>query len=520
MKKSFIITSIIISSFVSVSMLNSCRDAIDIVQEGELTPEVVLTSVKNMESFLIGDVYASFDTNEQLYVSAVLSDEVKPGKGSGGQQFGLHRLFIDSKEEMNGRIWARAYKAINRANVLLDAASKITPTGDDVAKYNSIVAQARVIRAYNYLQLQAFYSVNMKDDAGLGVMIIEGVPTTLNNFPRKSNKEVFDFINADLDAARTVLKRGTDRYKVDLNVIDAISARMNLYRGKYAEAKIAALNILNNAGITLTQATPATNEANPTVGTASWWNAFSNGTTSFNPYRNMWNDSNRGEVIFSLNRLAGGAGTSIGSRWNTNQSNINGSPMWYMGRNLFNIIDSTDGDIRKWTFLDPSSTIDENYLSSPSPIETDALIIDKYPGIANSPLRNDLKLFRLSEMYFILAECEVVEKNYTKAAEYIQKVREARNYKGTATTPTYTNDQVALADILKERRVELAFEGHRLIDLKRLAVAAGVTMDRNVTDDAVEVKNLENGSYKYTLPIPEGEMNSNSSMVQNPGYGN
>lgn len=520
MKKAFITTGIIFSSLVAVSSLNSCRDAVDLVQPGELTPDVVLTSVANLESFLIGDVYASVDTNEQIYLSAVISDEVKPGASSGGQQFGLHRHFIDSKEEMNSWIWARAYKVINRANVLLNAAAKITPSSADLAKYNQVVAQTKVLRALTYLQLQTYYSVDMKDDAGLGVMIVEGVPTAVTNTARKSNKEVFDYIIADLNDAKTILKRSTDRYKVDLNTIDAINARMNLYRGKYADAKVAALSVLNNSGAVLTLAMPATNADNLTPESAEWWKALNGATTSFNPYRNMWNDSNRGEVIFSLNRLAAGAGTSIGSRFNTNKSAIDGSPMWGMGRNLFNIINATDGDIRRWAYLDPSSKIDAGYLTSASPITTDQLIVDKYPGIANSPLRNDLKVFRLSEMYFILAEAEVAEKNFVKAAEYVQAVRVARNFKGKATTPTYTNEKVALVDILKERRVELAFEGHRLIDLKRLAAVAGVSMDRNSTDDTVDVKNLENGSYKYTMPIPSGEINSNKSMVQNPGYSN
>ncbi|RTZ49596.1 RagB/SusD family nutrient uptake outer membrane protein [Chryseobacterium arthrosphaerae] len=39
---------------------------------------------------------------------------------------------------------------------------------------------------------------------------------------------------------------------------------------------------------------------------------------------------------------------------------------------------------------------------------------------------------------------------------------------------------MAYADILKERRVELALEGHRYLDLKRLAVAANVSMDRTL----------------------------------------
>ena len=314
------------------------------------------------------------------------------------------------------------------------------------------------------------------------------------------------------------MQRGSDRFHVNLNFIDAVTARMNLYRGKYSDAKAAAQRVIDASGLTLTSANPSTSSTSGSVGTTTWNTEFYNVTTSFNPYRNIWNDSNGGEVIFGLNRLATGVGFSIGTRYNTNSSTFSGTPMWYVGRNLFNILNSTDGDIRRYAYLDPSSKIDVNYLTSTSPRETDALIVDKYPGKPNAATRNDLKIFRLSEMYFILAECAVADNNLTLAASYIQAVRVARNYKGTATTPVYSSRQVALADILKERRVELAFEGHRYIDLKRLAKDAGVTMDRNVTDDEVKVENLPNDSYKYTLPIPFGERNANPNVTQNPGY--
>jgi len=129
-------------------------------------------------------------------------------------------------------------------------------------------------------------------------------------------------------------------------------------------------------------------------------------------------------------------------------------------------------------------------------------------------------MFRLSEMYFILAECAVNDNDLVSARNYIHQVRQARNYSGSATTPVYASQQEAWADILKERRVELAFEGHRYIDLKRLAAKAGVTMDRNRTDDrpGIAVTNLPNGDYRYTLPIPLAEIAGNPNIQQNPGY--
>lgn len=70
-------------------------------------------------------------------------------------------------------------------------------------------------------------------------------------------------------------------------------------------------------------------------------------------------------------------------------------------------------------------------------------------------------------------ECAVNDNDLASARNYIHQVRQARNYSGAATTPVYASQQAAWADILKERRVELAFEGHRYIDLKRLAAKAG-----------------------------------------------
>ena len=191
--------------------------------------------------------------------------------------------------------------------------------------------------------------------------------------------------------------------------------------------------------------------------------------------------------------------------------------MWNWGRNLFNAF-NVSGDIRRFAYVDPTSKVDANYLTSSDPRSTDVLVVDKYPGRVSAAVRNDLKLFRLSEMYFILAEAAVEQSQLPAAAGFIQQVRVARNFNGTATTPAYSSVQTAYADILKERRVELALEGHRYIDLKRLANKAGVTMDRNQTDDIVPVTNLANDSYKYTLPIPLTEMSANPGMVQNPGY--
>ncbi|MFZ4929832.1 RagB/SusD family nutrient uptake outer membrane protein [Chryseobacterium sp. Mn2064] len=541
--KRIINTILVVATLSSAAFtLNSCQDALDIKQAGELQEQDLYTSVSNLGEVLNGSVYAQLDPMDEIYFTAVFTDEVKPGSGSGGQEYSLHRFFLDAASPVitggtvgtaaSDGIWLNNYRVINRVNRLLEGAKKITPvTTKEKDDYNKILAQARAIRAYCYVQLEAYFSSDMKNPNALGVMLVKDVPSTEAQLPRVKNQDIYDFINADLDYARSILTYSTvadqgARYFADKSFVNALTARFNLYRGNMPLAKQYSQDVISNSGLSLTVATPSSiliDPADPTkfqpIGNTAWNTAFYGVASSFNPYRNLWNDSAKGEILFSLNRLPLGAGGSIGSKWNTNQSTLNGSPMWFWGRNLYNLFQNIPGDIRKYAYVDPTSKPNPNYATvTGGTTRNDGLVIDKYPGKTSTATRNDVKVFRLSEMYFILAEAEASAGNLSTAQNLIQQVRVARNYDGKAVTPTYSTAQSAYADILKERRVELALEGHRFLDLKRLAASANVSMDRNVTDDIIAVENLKNGDYRYTLPIPIKEMSANPNMTQNDGY--
>jgi hypothetical protein len=94
-------------------------------------------------------------------------------------------------------------------------------------------------------------------------------------------------------------------------------------------------------------------------------------------------------------------------------------------------------------------------------------------------------------------------------------VNEIRERVDLPVTDADTQEAMRLA-IEKERRLELAFEGHRWYDLKR-------------TGRAIEVMNNVKGaggvSLGYNLnenrllwPIPQGELDKNALLIQNPGY--
>ncbi len=75
--------------------------------------------------------------------------------------------------------------------------------------------------------------------------------------------------------------------------------------------------------------------------------------------------------------------------------------------------------------------------------------------------------------------------------------------------------------ILLERRKELAFEGFRYLDIKRIGALANQSIDRNITDDLIKTvpTTISNTDYRFTLPIPQDEISASGSIiVQNPNY--
>jgi starch-binding outer membrane protein, SusD/RagB family len=110
----------------------------------------------------------------------------------------------------------------------------------------------------------------------------------------------------------------------------------------------------------------------------------------------------------------------------------------------------------------------------------------------------NIPLIRLAEMYLIRAEAN--ERLNTEVGntplDDINLLRERANANQLSS--------VSLEDILEERELELAFEGFLIHDLKRTQRSVG-ELDYN--DNAL------------VFPVPQREIDANSLLVQNPGYG-
>jgi len=546
---------------VFIGAFSSCEDAYNIVQDGEFSEANTFKTVDDMTLYL-NNVYDYASILSQIRFTAQMTDEVALGPSNAGQNKELMGFILNPSEGEALNMWLGQYSLINRANRLLRGAALITPDPTkvdasgftEVEKYNSIVAQAKALRAFGHFQLLNYFSTDMKDDNALGVILMDRVPDTFEHLPRNTNGEVFALIESDLQyafdniidrnagatntAAADYAATGKAWHYLTKNSINAFRARMYAYRGNYTLAKQyadAAIATAATQGVTLNSAA-----ATPFVAS----NFYSlTGTT--NPYKKMWADLAQGEVIFSLFRTTGNEG--VVSTFYFNKAGFAGGPFLDMGRNLYNLMDfnpnnplasGAQGDIRAFAFVSPTSKVctpglpiaginntqaGPYYYDPTIPYDTykakDVLCIEKYPGKTGLPLINDLKVFRLSEMYFIQAKALVAQGDLAGAAAIIKSIRDVRNKVGPQPLPVYADATAAWADILKERRIELCFEGHRYLDLKRLGALANAGIDRFSRDcEPLAGCSIDLTDRRFTMPIPVDELKVNPTMIQNPGY--
>ncbi|RZJ33328.1 MAG: RagB/SusD family nutrient uptake outer membrane protein [Flavobacterium sp.] len=520
--------------------LFSCEDAYNITQDGEFGEAETFQSVGDMQSWL-NEVYDKATISGEIGYSSLLTDETSIGSQNAGQDLETYKFIINNQDGNADAIWANDYALINYANRLLRGAARVTPTADQQADYNNIIAQAKLWRAWGHFQLLAAFSENIKDDSSLGVILMDRVPTLDEQLPRNTTGEVFALIESDLAAAAPNLiePTGAEAYKyLSSNFINAFRARMYAYRGNYALAEQYA-DAAIAAGPALTAAGTYTNNT-----------TFYNPTTTTSPYRKMWADGAQGEIIFALARPVGKE--AIAGLWYFNQTKISGGPFHDMGRKLMNLLadqdqdgsivnvlnnpvgtqtNPGDHDVRSRAFLDPTSLIASNPDAVPAGTwkSADVPCIDKYPGKSGADLTNDLKVFRTSEMYLIKAEARVAAGDLTTAATILKQIRDARTF-STASQPAlpqplpvYADATAAWKDILLERRKELCFEGHRFYDLRRLgALAGGETIDRyyrDCDDFQVPICSLSLTDYRMKyLPIPLAEFLGNGNIQQNEGF--
>lgn len=345
--------------------------------------------------------------------------------------------------------WLNSYDAINRANTVLSALDKLTATDRP-----TVEGAAKFIRAATYFELVRSFAKTWGDgdnNTNPGVPLVltpTNVVTSADNVARASVAAVYAQIINDLTSAESLLPATSNGTRANKAVAAALLSRVYLMQGNYAAARDAANRVI------------ATNRYSLA---ANFGDAFDESTGAYST-----------EVIFRI---------TVTEQDGVNQQNVFYAPAAFGGR----------GDIRiqtKHTALYDAGDVRGQFF---------------YRGGSNTYTSKhrfqygDVIAFRIAEMYLTRAECNArlgTEVGATPAAD-VNRIRKRAGLADLA-TPTVN-------DILKERKLELAFEGHRLHDLKR-------------TRSTIGADNLPFNSNRVVFPIPQREIDVNKNLVQNPGY--
>lgn len=373
--------------------------------------------------------------------------------------------------------WTGGYRSLYGANYFLQQiaknSGKTTPTLE--AQY---IAEAKFIRGLVYLNLVNIFAqpYNFTADAShLGVPLQLTAPDVSNafdpsqNLARSTVKQVYTQIEQDLNDAISGLPEtyATAFDKTGRATKDAartLLSRVYLYKGQYTEAAAMAGTVITGARHAL-NASPA---------------------TPFNPlsYQNS-------ESIFSV---------AMNAADNPNTNNALGQHYGRLRRADIAVtpyaqIDSTQfrsKDRRRTLLLDPMSTPTNVFTLKYNNASFDYVPIARYSEV----LLNRAEGLAQTDAGI---STEAITLLNTVRRRSLPLIKAYPNF----TVASFASKQALVDAILFERRLELAFEGHRYYDLMRYK--------RNSS-------RVNYGDDKAIFPIPLVDTQQNPNLVQNTGY--
>ena len=442
----------IISVVVFCGILAGCSKQLDLKPSQSMDDRDALISDENVKSVLQG-AYSEFAL-AGIYGGCLLRNaELLGGDGElqwVGTYIDPRQIYLKTMLTTNSEVeaqWKDSYEVINSVNNILSALSVVKAEDRDIVEGESLF-----LRGMMYFDLVRFFAQQYKfgvtnDQFGVPLVLTPtGVLSATNNVTRNTVDEVYAQVITDLQTAASKLPEENDVY-ASSGAANALLARVYLQKGDYASARDAANTVINSEMYSL----------QPTYAKV------------FN------NDNNTSEDIFATQITPQDYISSMTEFFSTED---------YGGRDGDIII--LDGHLNLYSVGDQRFDLFYNGNGS---IECGKWN-NKY-GVVN--------LIRLAEMYLIRAECNI-RLSTNIGASPLDDYNKIHTRAGlTAAT------SVTLDDILYERRLELAFEGFKIHDMRRLHESVG---------------SLTYNDPKLVFPIPARETYANPNLTseQNDGY--
>jgi tetratricopeptide (TPR) repeat protein len=440
---------------IASGLLVACDKKLDISPSDAIPGDVAFSTDENVKKALNG-AYDAMTTDYllngdlQLYSELLGADGEITWTGTYGQPRQIFEKQILVNNDYVASTWDNAYFTINICNNILDAIDVVKPEDQDRVK-----GEALFIRGEMYFELVRFFGKPYSAgdvNTNLGVQIVttptKGSITEANYVPRSTVAETYDLVLNDLTEAESLLPEENGFYATKYAAA-AILSRVYLQMEDFAKARDEANMVIESGEYSLT---------------STYADAFNN-------------DENSSEDIFAV---------QVSEQDGSNDFNLFWSIPEYGGRS---------GDV----------DVEQNHLDLYEPGDARLALFYEDPhhvwrsGKWQQYAKN-IPIVRLGEMYVTRAEC-----NYrlgtSVGATPFEDIETIRARAGLSTTQSY----ITLNNITMERHLEIAHEGERIHDVKRLR-------------QSVDGYDYDANELVFPIPINQIIIVGKDILKQNDGY--
>ncbi len=455
-----------------------CKQTLDINPRQSIYSDDAFTSPVGFNAAVIGvyDAYqeVAYYGRDMIAIPEVLADNAQATNKSGR----LMGQYLNQPYSHIG-VFYSAYDAINKANLVIDNADKVP--GLEEAEKKVALAQVHFLRALSHFDLMRVYAfdpgviIEASDKGGVPIRL-EGIYTVDKiTYPSRAPiADVYAQIYKDLETSLQYFEEadGDGPHYASKVAVLALFSRVALYNKDYDNC--------------IKYATGAIDLAPPLM--------------AADKYVAGWRSAVNPESIFELRYVVNeniGVNEALQTTFTTllepgNRSDTQGFGDVVPTSKFLAL--HTAGDVRR-----------ELYELGTSGRGTAKIECTKFMGKNGMPNLDNIPIIRTAELYLNRAEAYAQKGQLTEALADVNQITSNRGVSAVSGS----SKEVVFEKVLEQRRLELAFEGHRFFDLKR----NGMNIDKSSPASP-----LEYGDFRYLAAFPNAEILANPNLVQNPGY--
>lgn len=477
-------------------LFNSCESFLDekpqssFTQEGTDSENIVsqYLSISDAQAELAG-AYNSFKGDifqmENFMYNDVQSDNCYVG-GDGTNEEAEDLVKINATNAKANLMWSSYLSIVGSATTVIENTKLMSETSATEADKNRVIAEAKFIRAWALFDMVRIW--------GDIPMVLQLIPTiTADNletwypvmYPVRTPKnEVYDQIISDLD------ETGTINYLASKNA------------GTFSASKGAAYGLL--AKVWATRGEKSTRDYNKVIEYSD--KVIAQGYQLVDNFDDLWNPDNKftSEGIFEVYYTSD-------------------SPNWA----YWVFLKEGDGSVTWRRYCTPTHELvakfdKDNDTRFASSILWRSVPYDTFWPADNYPLsykirekNSNIILMRLADILLLKAEALVELNKVSEAIAIVNTVRQRAGLENSLLNVSMSQENARLA-VENERQLELYMEGHRWFDLVRNDRMMAVMSKHKNQNGNLMLPNLQ--PFRAIWPIPQSEMDKNTSLVQNEGY--